>query len=49
MTEYYILRKCGNARSIAVPSEVIEEVYTCEITEDRKIIYTPEKPFKDRK
>ncbi len=49
MTEYYILRKRGKCKSIAVPNEVIEEVYTCEITEDKKIIYTPEKPFKDRK
>jgi hypothetical protein len=46
MERYYILRISGKGKSISVPPEVTKCVYTCEITKEGKIIYTPQEPFK---
>jgi len=44
--KYYILRISGEGKSISVPQEATRPVYTCEVTSEGQIIYTPQEPFK---
>jgi hypothetical protein len=45
--KYYVVRVCGNKKSISLPDEVnYHVVYTCEITKEGTIILTPQEPFK---
>jgi hypothetical protein len=44
--KYYAVRVFGKKKSIPLPDEVNEHVvYTCEITEEEKIILTPIDPL----